>query len=220
MASLVSPASVDSRTRGSRLRRSPRLVQLGGILAAFLLLAACAPTSTSPGSPTATPSPTAAATSTPALQGYPVKVYFTKNPESGVGYPVKVFAVNRVSPTQQVETFSIQLLIAGPTPEERAAGYYSEFNGLFSGTSQCPPTAVGGPDFTLTLNMKGTTPEQGTATLKFCRATASGGIGVDARVLAEINATLLQFTTIKKVVVLGLDGHCFGDMSTQDTCLK
>jgi hypothetical protein len=167
--------------------------------------------------------PTVAATSTPAVQGYPVKVFFTKTPESENGVPIKVFAVNRVSPTQQVETYSVQLLIAGPTPEERAAGYYSELNGLFNGTSQCLSLGlggVGGPDFLLTLNMKGTTPEQGTATLKFCRVSLSGGIGTDARILAEINATLLQFASIKKVAVLNLQGHCFGDMSGQDGCLR
>jgi hypothetical protein len=163
------------------------------------------------------------ATATPIVKEYPIKVYFTKTPESESGVPIKVFAVDRVSPTQQVETYAVQLLIAGPTPEERAAGYYSELNGLFNGTSQCPSIGlggVGGPDFTLTLNMKGTTPEQGTATLKFCRTSLSGGIGVDARVNAELSATLLQFPTIKKLVVLNIQNHCYGDMSGQDFCLK
>ena len=104
----------------------------------------------------------------------------------------------------------MQPLIAGPTPEERTAGYYSELNSLFSGASQCPSLGpVGGADFTLTLNTKGTTAEQGTATLKFCRATLSPGIGADARVLANLRATLLQFATIKKVVILHVQGNCF-----------
>jgi len=78
---------------------------------------------------------------------------------------------------------------------------------------------LGGPDFTLTLSMKGSVPETGTATVKFCRAISSPGIGADARVTAEINATLKQFANIKKVVILTNDGHCFGDGSGKDLCL-
>lgn len=198
-------------------------IRLGVVLTALLVLAACG-TSSSTGGATPTATATLAATSatspTPALTGYPVKVFFSKTPDSENSLTA-VFPVNRVSPTSQVETFSVQLLIAGPTPEERAAGYYSELNSLFNGASLCPSVGpVGGPDFTLTLNTKGRTAEQGTATLKFCRATLSPGIGADARVLADLRATLLQFATIKKVVVLNVQGHCFGDQSTQDLCLK
>jgi len=56
--------------------------------------------------------------------------------------------------------------------------------------------------------------------VKFCRSTNSPGIGADARVTAEINATLKQFPGIKKVVILTEDGHCFGDLSGKDFCLK
>ena len=63
-------------------------------------------------------------------------------------------------------------------------------------------------------------PQTGTATVKFCRVTASPGIGADARVIAEINATLKQFPNIKQVVILTQDGHCFGDGSGKDLCLK
>jgi hypothetical protein len=216
---MVSVVAVQVPARRFCVRR----MRLGIILAALLLLAACGSSSTGGTAPTATPpaaSPTASPTSTPGLKGYPISVYFSKTPDSENNSSA-VFPVPRVSPTQQVETFSIQLLIAGPTPEERTAGYYSELNTLFSGASQCPSIGpVGGPDFTLTLNMKGTTAEQGTATLKFCRATLSPGEGVDARVLAEIRATLLQFATIKKVAVLNVQGHCFGDLSGQDRCLQ
>lgn len=199
--------------------RSIMGMRLGVILTALLALAACStPSSTGGATPTATS--TSATSPTPALTGYPVKVFFSKTPDSENSFNA-VFPVNRVSPTPQVETYSVQLLIAGPTPEERAAGYYSELNSLFSGASQCPSIGpVGGPDFTLTLNTKGAASEQGTATLKFCRATLSPGIGADARVLADLRATLLQFATIKKVVVLNVQGHCFGDQSTQDLCLK
>lgn len=209
---------------GKHNRRLAAGKQVGLLVAAVLLtaLAACgaAQTSGTPATPTATTAPTAtaSATSTPGtsgVTGYPIKVYFTRRSDSENNFNA-VFPVDRVSPTAQVAPFAIQLLIAGPTPEERSAGYYSELNGLFSGPSQCAtgPAPIGGPDFTLAQNA------QGTATLKFCRTTASPGIGADARVLAEIRATLLQFPEIKKVVVLNIGGHCFGDQTTQDLCLK
>jgi hypothetical protein len=86
---------------------------------------------------------------------------------------------------------------------------------LFTGPSSCAGLA----DFTLTLNKKGTVPETGTATLKFCRATSSPGVGADARVTSQINATLKQFSTIKKVAILTKDNQCFGDMSGLNCCL-
>lgn len=197
-------------------------VALLALLAALVSFAACGSSSTGGASPTATAttSPTAASTATPSGSGYPLMVFFSKTPDSE-NTLTAVFPVARVSPTQQVETFSVQLLLAGPTPEERAAGYYSELNSMLNGPSQCAHLGpVGGPDFTLMLNTKGSTAEQGTATLKFCRTTLSGGIGEDARVTAEVDATLRQFTTITKVVILTSQGHCFGDMSGQDACLK
>jgi hypothetical protein len=154
---------------------------------------------------------------TQASTGYPIKVYFSKSPESTQTNFRAVFPVDRVSPTLGVGTYSIQLLIAGPTPEERSAGYFSELNGMFSGVSSC---GFAGPDFQLTVNKKGTVTEQGTTTLKFCRQTTSGGIGTDARVQAEIEATLKQFPTITKVVILLQNGHCFGDESGRDLCLQ
>jgi hypothetical protein len=162
----------------------------------------------------------ASSTPTPGSSGYPIQVYFPKTSDSTLTH---VFPVNRVSPTSAVATFAVQLLIAGPTPQERSAGYYSELNGLFTGGSQCDgaglPT-LGGPDFTLALNMKGSTTEQGTATVKFCRPTVSPGEGTDARVLAEMRTTLLQFPTITKVAILDVRGQCFGDLSGLNLCLK
>ncbi len=152
--------------------------------------------------------------------GYPIKVFFSRSPES-LNNASAVYAVARTSPTIAVATFSLQLLIAGPTLSERQAGYFTELNSMLSGPSNCSaPLPLGGPDFTLTLNMKGSVPETGTATVKFCRVLNSGGIGADARVSAEINATLKQFANIKKVVILTRDGHCFGDASGKDLCLR
>ncbi|WP_338252042.1 hypothetical protein [Dictyobacter halimunensis] len=152
--------------------------------------------------------------------GYMIKVYFSKFPNS-LNSSTAVFPVNRISPTIAVATFSLQLLIAGPTNDEHNAGYFSEFNSILTGPSSCSaPHPTGGPDFTLTLNKQGSKAKQGTATVKFCRATASPGIGTDTRILAEIKATLTQFSNIKNVVVLTKDGHCFGDESGLDHCLQ
>jgi hypothetical protein len=191
------------------------LVLVSGTLA----VAACGTTggATSTSTPTSAPTATAAVTpTTSGLAGYPIKVYFSNNPGT-----MMVTAVNRISPTLQVGTFAIMMLIAGPTPEERASGLFSELNDAFSGGSTCAGTLpVDGPDFTLTLNMKGATPSPGTATLKLCRPTTLPGEGTGARIKAEINATLLQFPNIKSVVILNKDGNCWDDLSGQNMCLK
>jgi hypothetical protein len=112
-------------------------------------------------------------------------------------------------------------LIAGPTLSERSAGYFSEFNSVLAGLSSCSaPYPTGGPDFTLSSNKKGSETSPGTVTVRLCRASNSPGIGADARILAEMNATLKQFSDIKHVVVLTQAGNCFGDESGQNRCLR
>ena len=151
---------------------------------------------------------------------YPIKVFFSHSPKSFNDFSA-VYAVDRTSPTIAVGTYSLQLLIAGPTLSEHQAGYFTELNTMLSGPSNCSaPLPVGGPDFTLTLNMRGLLPQTGTATVQFCRDTNSAGIGADAQVTAEIDATLKQFANIKDVVILTKDGHCFGDGSGKDLCLR
>ena len=195
-----------------------------------LMLSACSSNATS-GANTSTPPTATAATISPTTTtsipigatttDYPIKVYFSKSPTSLNSDPSVVFPVDRISPTLAVGTFAIQLLIAGPTPDEQKAGYFTELNTLLSGPSKCAaPLPVGGPDFTLTLDKKGTVTQKGTATLQFCRSISSPGIGADARVKAEINATLKQFSTITNVVILTESGYCFGDESGMDQCLK
>jgi hypothetical protein len=143
-------------------------------------------------------------------------VYFSKNPES-LNDPTAVFPVQRVAPNSAVATFATQQLIAGPTSSEAAAGYFTELTNVLqlSGPSNC-----GGADFKLTLDMRGATPQVGTATLQFCRPTASPGVGADARIVAEVTKTLTQFSTVTKVAILNRNGNCFGDESGQDLCLK
>ncbi len=161
--------------------------------------------------------PPATGTSTPG-QWIAIKVYFSKTSDSSF---TDVYPVNRMSPTIDVGTYAIQEIVAGPTLDERNQGYYSELNNLFTGPSICKgPAPNAGPDFTLTLNMRGAKPETGVATLQLCRPTASPGIGTDARVKAEITTTLLQFPSITQVVIVTADGHCFGDESGMDICLQ
>ena len=169
-------------------------------------------------SSTAQAAPHAQASNASAATSFPIRVFFSKLPDSVSTNSSAVYPVDRVSPTIGVGTFAIQLLIAGPTISERNQGLFTELNAM-SGPSSCS-APIGGPDFTLTLNKKGSVTEQGTATLQFCRTTSSPGIGADARVTAEINATLKQFSSIKKVVILTKDGHCFGNASGLDRCLS
>ena len=150
-----------------------------------------------------------------------IQVFFSKFPDSVQTNPSEVFPVARTSPTPAVGTFAIQLLIAGPTLSERNAGYFSELNSILSGPSSCSaPYPTGGPDFTLTLDKRGTVSQTGTATLQFCRATNAPGVGTDAHIKAEINATLTQFPSIKQVVILTQSGHCFADETGNDRCLQ
>lgn len=214
------------------LATSGRLAFLrtGGVaclLTLVVLLTACSTTVTTSepgtgdggGSPTPTattaPAPTATATHTSGggSSGYPVKVYFSKHPDSE-NDNTKVFAVNRTSPTLGVATYAIGQLVAGPTSSESASGLYTELTSSLSGSSNC-----GGATFQITLDHKGPTPETGTVTIKFCKNLSTAGIGTDARIQAEISKTLLQFPNNHKVVILTRDGHCFGDESGADMCL-
>jgi spore germination protein GerM len=139
---------------------------------------------------------------------YPVKVYFSKHPDSDANAST-VVPVNRVSPTLGVATYALQQLIAGPTGAETAAGFFSELGGSLTGASSC-----GGADFQYTINNV-----SHTGTLRFCRQTQLAGDLVGPRIKAQINATLTQFPNVTKVVILNSSGHCFDDLSGMDVCL-
>ncbi len=128
-----------------------------------------------------------------------------------------MFPVQRVSPTPAVAPYALEQLIAGPTPAEKGAGYFTELTTVFHHSD---PSSCGEADFTLTPDQRGGTPEPGTGTLQFCRPTTAPGIGADARITAEITRTLTQFATITKVVILNRNGDCFGDLSGLNRCLQ
>jgi hypothetical protein len=202
------------RTLLSPQRRA--ILAVAATLLSLAVLAGCSSTATADPDATATaPSGAPTATSSPTTGGgIPVLVYFSKHPESENNYSA-VFSVQRTSPDQGVAVYAIKQLILGPSPAEQATGLHTELTAALSGTSNC-----GGADFQISLDKKGDTAESGTATLKFCRPTPTAGIGADARIKAEIDKTLRQFSTIHKTVILTSTGHCFGDESGMDICLK
>jgi Sporulation and spore germination len=139
--------------------------------------------------------------------GLGVQVFFSRHPESDADFTA-VFPVPRTAPDPGVARFALESLIAGPTPAEQAAGYFSGLGGMLSGPSTC-----GGADFTIAVH-------DGLATVRFCRLVTSAGIGQDARVTSQIRATLTQFSAIQRVRLLTSDNHCLFDQSGLDLCLR
>lgn len=98
-------------------------------------------------------------------------------------------------------------LLQGPTPTKAAGGFYSDINNLLNGPSTCK-----GQDVLVMVTM-------GIATVQICHPTQSAGIGQDARAQREIEATVMQFRGITRVIELTFDGHCMFDESGLDLCL-
>lgn len=137
---------------------------------------------------------------------YKVDVYFSLHPDSD-NKPSAVYPLHRTSPTLGVATYAISQLLAGPTATEAARGYFTPLQGALSGASTCS-----GADFTITLDSNRGQPEMGTATLKFCRDVKGLGDTGAAMARNEIDHTLMQFSNIKKAVIIYKDGSCFDDM--------
>jgi hypothetical protein len=138
--------------------------------------------------------------------GIPIRVFFSRRPSSESAHAA-VFPVSRMAADRAVATAALARLIDGPTAAERAAGYYSELGDALTGPSSCS-----GQDFRIAI-------ADGTATVRFCRAITSGGVGQDARTRSQIEATLRQFPTIRSVRLVASSGHCLFDGSGQDRCL-
>jgi hypothetical protein len=138
---------------------------------------------------------------------YKVSVFFSKHPESDDD-PSKVFPVTRTSPDLGVGRFAISELLKGPTAAESAQGYFSTATFRTGSESTC-----GGDDFTLKI-------EGGTATLKFCRQFDHRGVVADGQADSILKATLRQFSTVKKVVILNPQNNCEFDLSGQNLCLQ
>lgn len=193
-------------------RAALRFGALAALLALVVAVSGCAGSPT--GGTTSTPStPQATATPTASATGYAVSVYFARHTASDED-PTRVFAVARTSPTLGVATYAISQLLVGPTASEKSAGYYSPWEGVLTGASNC-----GGPDFTIALDHRGTTPAPGVVTLRFCRTTPIPGELAGARMETTARATLLQFPNIESVVILNASGACFDDLSGRNACL-
>ena len=136
-----------------------------------------------------------------------VAVYFSHHPESDADFTA-VLPVSRAAPDQGVARAALEYLIAGPTPAEQATGFFSELGGMLRGPSTC-----GGPDFSITI-------EAGLATVRFCRQISSAGIGQDARVQAQIGATLRQFPSIQRIRLLTSTDDCLFDESGLNLCRR
>jgi spore germination protein GerM len=139
-----------------------------------------------------------------------VQLYFSRTPESAEDFTA-VFPVDRqVEYTgQRIATATLEALIEGPTAAEQQQGYYSELGDMLTGPSNCD-----GEDFLLSIA------DDGTATVQFCRLVVSAGIGQDARVMNQIEATLTQFDTVDDVILLNREGRCLFDPSGMDLCLQ
>lgn len=139
-----------------------------------------------------------------------VQVFFSHRPESLDDFAMVLPVARLVRPIgRQVGTAALEALIAGPSPQEQTSGSFSELGGMLGGPSSCS-----GPDLRLTIAA------EGLATVRFCRQLSSAGVGQDARVRSEIDATLRQFPTVQRVRLLAQDGHCLFDASGLDRCLQ
>jgi hypothetical protein len=139
---------------------------------------------------------------TPAT--YPVSVYFSKHPDSDDD-PGKTFAVKRTSPDIGVAKYAIAEILKGPNANEISEGYFTTV-ALRDATSVCS-----GQDFTVVI-------KDGTATLKFCRPFDHRGVVADGQADSELKATLKQFSSVNKVVILNWQDNCEFDLSGQNLC--
>lgn len=135
---------------------------------------------------------------------YPVSIYFSKHPESD-NDPSRTFPVKRTSPDAGVGRFAIAELLKQPSASEQSKGYFTTVK-LRSGESTC-----NGADFTLGI-------ENEVATLQFCKPFDHLGVMADGQAESEIKATLLQFPTVKKVIILNSRGDCEFNLSGQNLC--
>ena len=133
---------------------------------------------TSPGGPTQSPG------TRPAPATMVVKVYFHSNGELTA-------VTRRVPRTSKVATAALTQLLAGPTAAERADGISSWFSSRTAGMLRSVQVAdgVGYADF---ADLRGVIP---------IASTSAGS----AALLAELDATLKQFSTVRRTVY-SLDG--------------
>jgi hypothetical protein len=135
---------------------------------------------------TTAPTPSAGPT-TPQAQTMTVRVYFHEQAPGPESDPHKVVAVSRTMPrSPKVATAALNELLRGPTAGERAAGYWSFFSDDTAGMLRSVRVTAG----------------TGFADFRDFRRllpNATGSYGSTA-LLAELDATLRQFPTIKRTL--------------------
>lgn len=199
--------SVQHATRNGAPRHASALA-LSLLAAIGLIVSAC-------GASTGGVSTTPTATANSAV----VQVYFARHPETDSN-PAVVLPVTRPtseSTTQMRATVALEETLRGPSQSERLRGYYSPFDGQLALQSVCSGEFR---DFDLTLDHKGATLEQGTATVRFCRRVDIPGDMAGFIMSHMITNTLKQFPEIQRVVILNYLGSCFNDMQGSNACLS
>ena len=133
----------------------------------------------------------------------PIQVHFSKHPESDDD-PAFTAAVARTATTVAVGSFAMSELLKGPTDAETSQGYFRTAH-LRDEESNC------GKDFQLTI-------KQGVATLRFCKTFDHVGEISDGQAESEITASLREFPSITKVIILNKTGDCEFNLSGQNLC--
>lgn len=164
--------------------------------------------------PTITVSPSTSIIPSTTLAGATsVKVYLFNNTLfNTTGSTIYWQPTLRTTLRNDVATFAIEEIILGPTETEKSQGFAPSIGPdrfvTFIDASNCS-----GKDFTLNIS-------QGSAILRFCRATTLSGDMSGFIVSEQITETLKQFPEIQKVTILNKNGTCFNDMKGSGECTK
>ncbi len=136
-----------------------------------------------------------------------VAVFFLLEPVQFVGSVPLLCTVERSVPSADPVSGAVTALLAGPTAQEAQANVASRWSDVLTGESNCD-----GADFTLAVT-------DGTATVQFCRSVLLAGVISDGIMIRQMEATLMQFSEITKVIILNVFGDCMFDLSDLNLCL-
>lgn len=123
--------------------------------------------------------------------------------------------ISRSTTRKDVATYSLEQIILGPSIDEQNAYNLKTTFGkdrfiFFTSNSNCS-----GKDFSISIG-------NGDATIRFCRNTSLTGDMSGFIVEEQIDKTLKQFSSIKRVRMLNANGDCINNMSglESDQCWK
>ena len=139
-----------------------------------------------------------------------VKLYFPNTKRDNGDCPVKVYPVRRMIPkTEAVARAALEQLFAGPTAQEKAKGFYSDFSEATK-------------SFLISVNVKN---KAAYVNLRDLASTSSTGNFTTScggsNFFGQVENTLKQFTSIKKVFfAMGGDPSLFYDWMQIGECPK